>query len=64
MANEAIRSRAKENAIPYWQIGSALCVCENTVYRMMRAELSKEQKEAINGAIDRIIERRANKCEE
>ena len=55
-ANVEIRRAAKEQGVPLWRVAEAMQVCDNTLYRMLRRELSKEQTEEIIRLIAEIAE--------
>lgn len=54
MSNTELRAELKAAKIPYWMIADKLGVHENTVIRLMRHELSCEDRERINKAIAEI----------
>lgn len=54
MSNTELRAELKAAKIPYWKIADKLGVHENTVIRLMRHELSCEDRERINKAIAEI----------
>lgn len=58
IANSELRRKAKENHVPMWQIGMEMSLCEATVQRMLRCDLPDDKRQAVEAAIDRIIERR------
>lgn len=49
--NEEIRKALKNANMTQWQLATILGVSENTVYRMLRSELPKEEKERFLKAI-------------
>lgn len=50
-ANAELRAELRAANIPFWAIAEKLGVCENTIIRRMRTELSNEHKQAIKQAI-------------
>lgn len=54
MNNEDLRLYAKGCGVPFWKIADAMGKSELTFTRLMRKELSKEQKTEIIKIIDRI----------
>lgn len=51
MCNIDIRKAAKENGVFLYDIAERLGVCEMTVTRLLRRELSSEKKAQINAII-------------
>ena len=58
MANNEIRDALKAANIPFWKVADVLGVCENTIARKMRHELSEADRERFEKAIAEI---KANK---
>ena len=56
-ANEELRKELRENHIPFWKLGEALGVSEQTVVRWFRTPLSAERKLKVNVAIYEISTR-------
>lgn len=54
MANNDIRTLAKESGVRMWQIADHLGVSEATVTRMLRKELPEAQKTLIFQTIEQI----------
>lgn len=54
MLSSEIKEMLKNEKIPYWKIADALGVHENTIVRMLRHELSEENKERFEKAIAEI----------
>ena len=61
MANEAIKARLRLENIPRWMLAKELNVCEMTIIRWLRTELTTEKYNLINSAISRIANDRKNK---
>lgn len=59
-SNFDVRERASTSGVYLWQVAAALGVSEPTLFRRLRTELSKDEKECIFKVIDRIeAERKA-----
>ena len=58
MANQDIRSYAKEKGIKLWQVAEVKGISEPTMTRLMRTEMSNETKADIIHIIDEL----ADKC--
>lgn len=54
MANQGIRSYAKQKGVKLWQIAAVKGVSEPTITRLLRCELSETEKEEIKRIIDEI----------
>ncbi len=54
MANLKLRQYAKTHNVYFWEIARYLNVCENTITRKMRVELSDEESSEIMRCIDEI----------
>lgn len=54
VANKEIRTEAKQAKIPLWAIADKLGICEVTLIRWLRKELSTEKKERIRGIIEQL----------
>ena len=54
--NEEIRKAMKEHGISYWKLADALGVCENTIGRKLRHEITGEEKEKILSIIRNYAE--------
>lgn len=52
MANSDIRKAAKEKGIPLWRVAQMLQISEASMTRMLRIELSPEDKARILRAIE------------
>lgn len=57
MVNEKIRFMAKGAGIPLWKIADALSISEATMTRLMRKELSLEEKAQIEEIIINLSKR-------
>ena len=55
VANKDIRVKCLENGIRFWQIALQLGVSPETITRRLRTELSSEEKEEFNQAIEQIM---------
>ena len=51
MANKEIREEMKTCNIPQWKLADIIGICEMTLIRWLRRELSPERKEKIINAI-------------
>lgn len=58
MANEAIKTRLRVENIPRWMIAEELNVCEMTIIRWLRTDLTEEQYNKIDSAITKIANNR------
>ena len=56
--NEKIKALLWERRIPYWQIADVLNVHENTIGRLLRRPLSRDNEEKILSAVDTITTKR------
>ena len=54
MSNEDIRLYAKGCGVPFWRIAEEMGTSELTFTRLMRKELSKEQKSEIKKIINKV----------
>jgi hypothetical protein len=52
--NEDIRKLIKQSDFCLWQVADKLEVHENTLFRWLRKELSKEEKERILKAVEKL----------
>ncbi|MCH5192586.1 MAG: hypothetical protein J1F11_01400 [Oscillospiraceae bacterium] len=53
-ANSDLRRKAKESGVTFWQIADYMGVCEMTISRRFRRELSEKEKTEMNGIIDSL----------
>ena len=51
MANKEIRTAITAAGVRYWQIADVLQVHENTLYRLLRHELTGEKRQRVLAAI-------------
>lgn len=58
MANAEFKSLLRSEKIFYWELADALGVCENTIVRKLRKELSEQDKAEFSRAIERIKAKR------
>lgn len=58
MANMDLRQKMKSEGVTLWQLADVLGVCEMTVSRHFRKELSEKEKNKIRGIIDRLAAER------
>lgn len=56
--NVDIKERLKNNGISYFELGELFGVSEMTIFRKLRKDLDKNEKEKLNKAIDEIIKER------
>lgn len=56
--NVDIKERLKNNGISYFELGELFGVSEMTIFRKLRKELDKSEKEKLEKAIDEIIKER------
>lgn len=61
MANEIIRSTAKEEGVRQWEIADELGIHESTLVKKLRHELPQDEKDKIIDAIYRIVKARPDK---
>lgn len=54
MANTKLRNYAKSRNVYFWEIARFMNVCENTITRKFRIEMSDEDSSKIRYAIDQI----------
>ena len=57
MANQDIRSYAKENGVKLWQVAEVIGISEITMSRRLRYELSESDKAEIMHIIDELAEK-------
>lgn len=62
MANLKLRLYAKSRGVYFWEIALFLGVCENTITRKMRTELTDEEAARIKHAIDEIARQKESDC--
>lgn len=58
MTNTDIRARAKAKRVYLWEIANKLHICEMTMTRKLRKELSDDEKQQIFAIIDQIANER------
>lgn len=58
MANMDLRQKMRSEGVTFWQLADVLGVCEMTVSRRFRKELSEKEKNKISGIIDRLAAER------
>jgi len=58
MANMDLRQKMKSEGVTLWQLADVLGVCEMTVSRRFRKELSEKEKNKISKIIDNIVDER------
>lgn len=56
--NIDIKKRLKNNGISYFELAELFGVSEMTIFRKLRKDLDKSEKEEINKAIDTLISKR------
>ena len=56
MANQDIKTMAKENGVKLWQIAEALKITDTMFSKWLRHELSDEKKSEIRSAIKELKE--------
>ena len=56
--NIEIKRRLRANNISYFELGEILGKSETTIYRWLRKELDKSEREKLNKAIDELISKR------
>lgn len=56
-----IKKLMKSNKISTWEIADSLGVCDNTIFRLFRHEISDTKKKEIEKAIYDILEDRTNR---
>lgn len=52
--NEELRRKMKETGVTFWQIADVIGVCEMTISRRFRKELSENEKSEMNSIIDKL----------
>lgn len=57
MANQDIRTFAKQNGVKLWQIAKVKGISEPTMTRLLRQELSKEEKATFRRIITELAAR-------
>lgn len=60
MDNIELKNLLRKNHVAYWQIGEAMEISENTVYRLLRKPLTKDMEEKMLCAFNSIISAREN----
>lgn len=58
-ANAEIRNSLREAGVPVWRLALAMGVCENTILRRMRVELSAKDKKKYLDIIKDLKEKTA-----
>ena len=61
MCNQDIRQKAKAASVHLWQIADALSICDMTLTRRMRRELSCTDKARIFAVIESLAAERSRK---
>lgn len=61
MAIEAIKARLRIENVTRWMVAEELNVCEMTIVRWLRTELTAEKYDLINSAISKIVSNRNSK---
>ena len=56
--NIEIKRRLRAYHISYFELGELLGKSETTIYRWLRKELDKSEREKLNKAIDELISKR------
>ena len=56
--NIEIKRRLRAYNISYFELGELLGKSETTIYRWLRKELDKSEREKLNKAIDELIKKR------
>ena len=56
--NDDIRKKIRQSRLRQWEISAKLGVCEYTLIRWLRDELSDEKRKRILEAIDELISER------
>ena len=56
--NIDIKKRLKNNGISYFELGELFGVSEMTIFRRLRKDLDKSEREKLNKAIDELISKR------
>lgn len=60
--NEDVRNRIRKERLLQWEVAAKIGVCEYTLVRWLRCELSDEKRKRILAAIDALVkEREAHK---
>ena len=54
-ANKQLRTYMKQHSVPYWKLGVAFGVTEQTIIRWLRTELSQSQTEVFMSKVNQII---------
>lgn len=56
--NIDIKRKLRAYEITYYELGELLGKSETTIYRWLRKELDKSEREKLNNAIDELISKR------
>lgn len=54
LANKEVRAAAKATGVRFWQICKVLCISEATLTRLLREELSEDEKLELLTIIEQI----------
>lgn len=54
MRNQELRNLIRASGIRNWQVAEALSVSENTFYKMLRKQLTEEEKTRILQAVEAV----------
>lgn len=54
LANKEVRAAAKATGVRFWQICKVLCISEATLTRLLREELSEDEKLELLAVIKQI----------
>ena len=53
-ANSAIKKKAKDSKVYWWQIAAKIGIAESTIIRWLRMPLSEEREAIVSAAIDEL----------
>lgn len=54
-ANKSLKMLMRGNGLPYWRVAEEIGVCENTLIRWLRTEVSGEKRTLIEDAVHKLI---------
>jgi len=53
-ANQEVREKMRQYAIPQWRLADATLQNENNINKMLRVEMSEEKKRQVLGVLERL----------
>ena len=54
--NETIKRRLRAEGVAQWRLAEAVGISDQTLYRLLRQEITPERFEELSAAIDKLVE--------